>query len=135
MYSYNIFNDMIKLRTLFDDFFDQKSEYESSKEFPPVQFKEGNDTIKIYALVPGISAANIDIQLVDDSIIISGEKREDYENQRYIRKERPFGEFKKAIKLPYRVRNEDIKADLVNGILTITLTKSEDAKPKKIEIN
>jgi len=135
MYSYNIFNDMIKLRTLFDDFFDQKTEYESSREFPPVQIKEGNDIIKIHALVPGITAENIDIQLVDDTIIISGEKKEDYENQRYIRKERPFGEFKKTLRLPYRVKNDDIKADLVNGILTVILSKSEDAKPKKIEIN
>jgi len=135
MYSYNIFNDMIKLRTLFDDFFEQKPEYKSYREFPPVQIKEGNDTIKIHALVPGISAANIDIQLVDDSIVISGDKKEDYENQRYIRKERPFGEFRKTIILPYRVKNDDIKADLVNGILTVILSKSEEAKPKKIEIN
>ena len=135
MYSYNIFNDMIKLRTLFDDFFDQKTGYESSREFPPVQIKEGNDIITIQALVPGIVAENIDIQLIDDSIVISGEKKEDYENQRYIRKERLFGEFKKTIRLPYRVKNDDIKADLVNGILTVILSKSEDAKPKKIEIN
>lgn len=135
MYSYNIFNDMIKLRTIFDDFFDQKSGYETSREFPPVQIKEGGDTVKIHALIPGITAENIDIQLVDDNIVISGVKKEDYENSRYIRKERLFGEFKKAIRLPYRVNNNDIKADLVNGVLTLTLTKSEDAKPKKIEIN
>jgi len=135
MYTYNIFNDMIKLRTVFDDFFEQKPGYEASREFPPVQIKEGNDRIIIHALVPGISSENIDIQLIDENIVISGIKKEDYENQQYIRKERVFGEFKKSIKLPYRVKHDEIKADLENGVLTISLTKSEDAKPKKIEIN
>lgn len=135
MYTYNIFNDMIKLRTVFDDFFEQKPGYEASREFPPVQIAEGNDQIIIKALVPGINSENIDIQLVDDSIVISGSKKEDYENQQYIRKERIFGEFKKSIKLPYRVKHDEIKADLANGLLTINLIKSEDAKPKKIEIN
>lgn len=135
MYTYNVFNDMIKLRTLFDDFFDQKPGQESSGEFPPVQIREGNDKITIQALVPGIKGGDIDIQLVDDTLVISGEKKEDYENHRYIRKERRFGEFKKTIRLPYRVKNDEFKADLTDGVLTISLVKSEDAKPKKIEIN
>ena len=135
MYTYNVFNDMIKLRTLFDDFFDQKPDYGTSGEFPPVQIKEEDDKITICALVPGITAENIDIQLVEDSVVISGEKRNDYENHSYIRKERHFGTFRKRVRLPYRVKHEEIKANLANGILTLTLSKSEDAKPKKIEIN
>ena len=105
MYTTNIFNDMIKLRSIFDDFFDEKPGYETSREFPPVQIREEDDMIVIMALVPGIHADNIDIQLVDNSLIISGEKKEDCENHPYIRKERHFGEFKKSIKLPYRVKN------------------------------
>jgi HSP20 family protein len=135
MYTYNIFNDMIKLRTIFDDFFDQKPGYEASREFPPVQIKEADDKITINALVPGIQTENIDIQLVDDSLVISGTKKDDYDNHPYIRKERLFGEFKKTIRLPYRVKHDEIKADLADGVLTINLSKSEDAKPKKIDIN
>jgi len=126
---------MIKLRSLFDDFFEEKPGYETSRDFPPVQIKEEEDRIVIRALIPGINADNIDIQLVDNSLIISGEKKEDYENHPYIRRERLFGEFKKSIKLPFRVKNDDVKADLANGILTITLSKSEDAKPTRIKIN
>ena len=135
MYTNNIFNDMIKLRSLFDDFFDEKPGYETTREFPPVQIREEDERIIIRALVPGINSESIDIQLVDNSLIISGEKKEDYENHPYIRKERHFGEFKKSIKLPYKVKNDEVKADLVNGILTITLAKSEDAKPTRIKIN
>ncbi len=135
MYTYNIFNDMIKLRSLFDDFFEQKPDYPASTEFPPVQIKEGDDKITIRALVPGIKAESIDIQLVEDSIVLSGEKKDDYEDHRYIRKERLFGTFRKTVRLPYRVKHDEIKADLANGILTLSLTKSEEAKPRKIEIN
>lgn len=135
MYTNNIFNDMIKLRSLFDDFFDEKPAYETSREFPPVQIKEEDERIVIRALIPGINADNIDIQLVDSSLIISGDKKEDYENHPYIRRERLFGEFKKSIKLPYRVKNGEVKADLINGILTVTLSKSEDAKPTRIKIS
>lgn len=135
MYTYNIFNDMIKLRTIFDDFFDQKQGYDTSREYPPVQIRQNNDALTISALVPGVRAEDIDIQLVDDSLVISGAKKDDYENHPYIRKERLFGEFKKSIRLPFRVKHDEIKADLVNGILRISLSKSEDAKPKKIEIN
>lgn len=135
MYTNNIFNDMIRLRSLFDDFFEEKPGYETSREFPPVQIKEEDERIIIRALIPGIKADDIDVQLIDNSLIISGEKKEDYENHPYIRRERLFGEFKKSIKLPYRVNNGDVKADLVNGILTITLSKSEDAKPTRIQIS
>jgi HSP20 family protein len=135
MYTNNIFNDMIQLRTLFDDFFDEKPGYETTREFPPVQIREEDEKTVIQALVPGINAENIDIQLIDNSIIISGEKKEDYENHPYIRKERLFGEFKKSIKLPYRLKSDEVKADLANGVLTISLSKSEDAKPTKIQIS
>ena len=135
MYTNDIFNDMLRLRTLFDGFFEEKPGYETSREFPPVQIKEEDDRITIRALIPGIKAEDIDVQLIDNSLILSGEKKEDYENHPYIRKERLFGEFKKSIKLPYRVNNSDVKADLANGILTITLFKSEDAKPTKVQIS
>jgi HSP20 family protein len=135
MYTNNIFSDMMKLRSLFDDFFDEKPGYETTREFPPVQIKEEDERLVIRALIPGINSENIDIQLVDNSLIISGEKKEDYENHPYIRRERLFGEFKKSIKLPFRVKNDDVKADLANGILTITLSKSEEAKAIKIKIS
>ena len=72
--------------------------------------------------------------LFRSSLVIAGEKKADYEEEPYLRKERFFGEFKKSIKLPYRVNHQSIRADLKDGVLTITLEKSEDAKPKKIEI-
>ncbi len=134
MYTYNFFDDVMNLRDIFDDFFTKRTSYEPYREFPHIRIYEGEDRLIIKSLMPGLKPDDIDIQLVDNSLVISGEKKNDYEEKPYLRKERFFGEFKKSIKLPYRVNQENIKADLKDGILSITLEKSEDAKPKKIEI-
>ena len=135
MYTYNIFDDMVKLRSVFDDFFTERRENEGNTEFPPIRIIEEDDSITILSIVPGVSAEDIEIQLIDNSLFIRGEKKEDYENHPYIRRERFFGEFKKSIKLPFRVNSGEVKADLSEGILKIKLTKSEEAKPKKIQIS
>lgn len=134
MYNYNLFDNMLQLKGLFDDFF-RETPYEASMSMPPVKIYSSDDKITVKALVPGIEPEDIDMQVIEENLIISGEKKADYTDDIYIRKERRFGEFKKSIKLPYRVNTETVKADLINGVLTITLQKSEDAKPKKIEIN
>jgi len=135
MHTYNIFDDMVKLRSVFDDFFTEKRDHEGNTEFPPIRISEEDDSITIYAVMPGVSAEDTDIQLADNSLFIRGEKKEDYDNHPYIRRERFFGEFKKSIKLPFRVNSGEVKADLSDGILRIRLTKSEEAKPKKIQIS
>jgi len=134
MYNYNLFDNMFQLKGLFDDFFRDGS-YESTTGMPPVKIYSTDEKVIIKALVPGIEPEDIDMQIIDDNIMISGEKKSDYSAETYIRKERRFGGFKRSIKLPYRVNTGTIKADLINGVLTITLQKSEEAKPKKIEIN
>lgn len=134
MYNYNLFDNMFQLKGLFDDFF-RDTAYESTTGMPPVKIYTTDDRVIIKALVPGIEPEDIDMQIIDDNLMISGEKKSDYSSETYIRKERRFGEFKRSIKLPYRVNTGTVKADLINGVLTITLQKSEEAKPKKIEIN
>jgi len=134
MYNYNLFDNMFQLKGLFDDFFRDAS-YETSTGMPPVKIYSADDRVTIKALVPGIEPEDIDMQIIDDNLMISGEKKSDYTGDTYIRKERRFGGFKRSIKLPYRVNTGTVKADLINGVLTITLQKSDEAKPKKIEIN
>lgn len=134
MYNYNLFDNMFQLKGLFDDFFRDGS-YEAASGMPPVKIYSNDDRVIVKALVPGIEPEDIDMQIIEDNLMISGEKKVDYTGDTYIRKERRFGGFKRSIKLPYRVNTGTVKADLINGVLTITLQKSEEAKPKKIEIN
>jgi len=134
MLTYQLLNDASRLRNIFDSIFSD-SDYDSRRrEYPYIVLTENGNEIKIKALVPGIKENNIDLQLINDSLIIEGEKNETPVENAYIRRERNFGKFKRSIKLPYKVDASNINAELKNGILNLTLTKSEDAKPKKIEI-
>jgi len=132
--TYNIFDDMLKLRDVFDDFFQSGRTTGRSGNFPYINLYEEGDNIEIRAVLPGVESKDIDIQLTQDSIVIAGERKSDLKDKPYIRKERDFGEFKKSVKLPYNVDREKINASLKDGILKIVLTKSEDARPKKIAI-
>ena len=133
MYTYNTFDDVLELRNMIDDFF--KGSTVRRKNYPYTVLYEGNDQITIKAIVPGVSSENINVELVDNTLVIEGEKKSNYNENPYLRKERSFGKFKKSIKLPYRVKDENIDAQLKDGVLTVNLHKSEEAKPKKIEIH
>ncbi len=89
----------------------------------------------VRALIPGVKAEDLEIHLVNDSLVIEGDKKNDYADQPYLRRERQFGTFKKSLRLPYRVDADKITAELNNGVLLIRLNKSEEARPKKIEIH
>lgn len=134
MYTYDIFDEVLNLRDVVNSFFMENAGKLRSREFPQIEIYEGKDELEVRALVPGVKSAELDIQLVNDSLVIEGEKKGDYEDNPYIRKERQFGRFKKFVKLPYRVDMNAINANLADGILSIKLVKSEDAKPKRIEI-
>ncbi len=134
MYTYDIFDDIFNLRDTVNSFFNDYTGRWRSREFPNMEIYEGKDELEIRALLPGIKAADLNVHLVDNNLIIEGEKKNDYEDNPYIRRERQFGSFKKSFTIPYRVDANAISADLTNGILHIKLQKSEDAKPKKIEI-
>ncbi len=134
-YTYDLFDDMLRLRDVLDDFYsDTPARYNRRIDFPYVNISESDDVVTVTAIVPGIEAGDIDMELQDKGLVLQGTRKSDYEDRPYIRKERSFGDFKKIVRLPYRVEREKIKAGLRDGVLTITLPKAEDAKPKKISI-
>jgi HSP20 family protein len=130
----SMFDDVLTLRDLVNSFFDETSPRWRSREFPDIEFFGGKDDIEIRAMVPGLKADDINIHLVSESLVIEGEKKNDYADKPYLRRERKFGQFSKSVKLPYKVDANNISAEMHDGILVIKLHKSEDAKPKRIEI-
>jgi len=132
--TYNLLDNVNEMRSLIDNFFDDRF-YTRTVEYPYVNLYEKDDTIEIAALAPGQKVENINLQLIDNKLILAAEKKNDYEDKSYIRKERDFGTFRKTLELPYRVDQNKIEASLKEGILTIKLVKAEEAKPKKIEIH
>ncbi len=89
----------------------------------------------ITALIPGIKAEDLNIQVVNETVTISGElKHERDENASYILAERPSGRFSRTLTLPSPLNAGKAEADLTNGVLTLRVPKAEEAKAKSIKV-
>ncbi|MFZ7127942.1 MAG: Hsp20/alpha crystallin family protein [Desulfobacterales bacterium] len=104
--------------------------------FPPVNLTEDRNHYYVRAEMPGVSSENLDVQATGRNLSISGERKipEAGEGVRYHRREREGGTFSRAISLPGEIDADRIEASLVNGILTVTIPKSEASKPRQISI-
>lgn len=103
---------------------------------PALDIHEDKDNIVVQAELPGMKKEEIDISLHDGCLSISGErKRERKHDQGEIyREERFVGRFQRTVTLPAAVAVDKVKAQYKDGVLTITLPKTEEAKPKQIEV-
>lgn len=124
------------------DLFDWEPFRSPGKEFgiaaPHIDFSETDKNYVVVAELPGMEQKDIDVELKDDILTLSGEKKEEREekDKDHILSERRFGSFKRSLRLRSEVDQEKSSAVFKNGVLTITLPKSADAqkKTKKIAI-
>jgi HSP20 family protein len=101
----------------------------------PIDVKADSESFTIKALLPGARPEDVDIQIVNDIVTISGELRSDREEgATYLLAERPDGKFHRVISLPTPLDANLVEADLENGILTLQIPKAEEAKPRSIKI-
>jgi len=103
---------------------------------PSLDMSESKDNFVVKAEVPGIDAKDIDISLTGDVLTIRGEKKQEKEEREedYHLVERSYGSFSRSVRLPAEVESNKIKASYKNGILNITLPKSEKVKAKEVKI-
>lgn len=102
----------------------------------PVDIKTGDEEYVLYALMPGLSPEDLDIQVVNETVSLKGEfKNEREEGTSYLIQERPSGKFCRMINLPERVDAARAEARMENGVLILRLPKAEEARPKTIKIN
>jgi HSP20 family protein len=103
---------------------------------PACDIFEDKDGIKIVAEVPGLAPADVKISLENNSLTIRGEKKQvaEEKTERVHRYERSYGVFERSFVLPTTVDPEKVEAEVVNGLLTITLPKVERAKPREIQV-
>lgn len=103
---------------------------------PCLDVSETKNNIVVKAEVPGMDAKDIDISLVGNALTIKGEKKQEREekDENYHRIERSYGAFSRSVRLSQDVQSDKIKANFENGVLKITLPKSEEAKAKEIKI-
>jgi HSP20 family protein len=103
---------------------------------PAVDVYEDKDNFVVKAELPGMKKEDIEVTLHDGSLSLSGERKseEKWEDAEVYRAERFFGRFQRTVALPGAVDAGKIKAQYRDGILTVTLPKSEEAKPKQIDV-
>jgi len=104
--------------------------------FPEVNIWTNDDSALVTAELPGIDPKDINLSVKDQNLVIEGERKakELKEGEKYHRQERGYGSFQRAIQLPFAVNSDKIAAKFKNGVLTVTLPRAEEDKPKKIEI-
>jgi HSP20 family protein len=107
----------------------------SKPAYPPVELLDKGDTLIITAEIPGVNKEEVELTVLGDTFTIAGDKKLPTEEEvTYIRHERPNGQFRRLIDLPYSVDPEKVSASYKDGILTVTLPKAEEAKPRLITV-
>jgi HSP20 family protein len=97
-----------------------------------VNIREEDDAYILSALVPGLKAEDLNIQVLDDVLRIEGEYKAD--DAEFLMNELPSGSFTRSLRLPTVIDAEHVEAHIADGVLNLHLPKAESAKPKKIKI-
>jgi HSP20 family protein len=108
----------------------------SAGVFPPMNVTQDDDNFYIRAEVPGIKAKELSISALRNRVSIAGKREIPREDGKvsYHRQERAEGEFNRTVALPGEVNADKVDARYVDGILTLTLPKAEEAKPRQIAV-
>lgn len=104
---------------------------------PEVDIYETENELVVKADLPDVNPEDLDIRVENNILTIRGERKFDKKvnEDNYLRIERSYGSFSRSFSLANSVKSEAIKADYQNGVLTLSIPKREEAKPKQIKVN
>jgi HSP20 family protein len=104
---------------------------------PPVDIYETENELVLKVDLPEISDKDLDVRIENNMLTIRGERKFESEvkQDNYLRVERSYGSFSRTFGLPNTVNTEAIKAEYKNGVLTVSLPKRAESKPKQVKIN
>jgi HSP20 family protein len=116
--------------------FEPLTSWRVARPFPPVNLFDAGDSYVLTAQLPGVGPAELDLSITGETLTLKGERKrtEGVSEESYRRQERQFGRWARTVTLPDRVEAEAVDARFNNGILTVTLPKSEAAKPRQINV-
>ncbi len=121
---------------VFEDFFSRSPVSYEGYGVVNLDMKQTTDDVIVKASVPGIKPDDIDISVTGDTLTIRGEIKEEEKKKEanYHMREIRYGTFARSVTLPAQVVADKAKAEFENGILTLTLPKTEEVKPKTITV-
>jgi len=119
---------------VFDAFFGQTDQ--GRRWVPPVDLVEAEDHFVLKADLPGLSEGDVSIELEDNVLTVSGERKAEHEDKRegYVRVERAYGAFRRSLTLPEGVDPEGVAASFDKGVLEVRIPKPEERKPRRVAI-
>jgi HSP20 family protein len=103
---------------------------------PPVDIYEDEHSVIIKAELPDVDQKDIEVRIENNTLTLKGERKHssDIKKENYYRVERYFGQFQRSFSLPHSINQEKVQATCDKGILTITLPKRAEVKPKQISV-
>ncbi len=135
------FRDMLSMRRQMDQMMndmlgEEGTTTQHGEYLLPLDVSENDDHYIVKASLPGVKPDNIDVTYRNGMLTISGEtkKEQNVENEQYHMRERSYGTFRRSINLPGDINPDKIDAHFEDGVLTLELPKSEEAKPKRIPV-
>jgi HSP20 family protein len=144
MTRWNPFREMVEMQRTMDRMFDEVnravgsngSDWSSVGKWLSLDVHDNGEAFVIEADVPGMNPENIDVTVHENTLTISGEyaQPEAPEGTKRILNERRFGAFRRSITLPNAVDMDKAEANYDNGVLTLTLPRSENSKPRQISV-
>jgi len=135
-YGWGLMNIRDEIDRMFRNFYDEADGDERSWA-PSVDIAENQDNLTLTAEIPGVDKKDVKISLQNNVLTIEGEKKQEKEGSKngQLGSERFYGKFSRTFTLSADIDAEKIKADFHNGVLTVTLPKTEKVKPRQIAIN
>jgi HSP20 family protein len=134
----DLFGIQREMNRMFDGFFrgTGDEDYAISSWTPAVDIAEHDDEYLVKVELPGVNKDEVKLTLENNILTIRGEKNQEKETKKenYHRVERNYGSFQRSFTLPAAVKADKIDASYKDGILTVSLPKAEEAKPKQIEV-
>ena len=128
-----------QINRLFDDTITPNDWQETGRlsTIPAAELSESEDAVHLRLELPGIDANDLDVQVSENAVSISGERKSEKttDDQGVTRSEFYYGKFQRVIPLPARVQNTAVQADYKDGILNLTLPKREEEKTKVVKVS
>jgi HSP20 family protein len=129
----NLQNDMTRL---FGRAYGEEAEGTRTSWAPPIDIYETGEAYKVVAELPGFSPDEVDVTVNEGTLTIRGERKfySEVNEESFHRVERRFGAFQRIVSLPQQVQADNVEAGYDKGVLTVSIPKAEQAKPRRIEI-
>jgi len=142
---YDPLGEMVSLRSamdrLFEDSFVSPLTWRTiggaESVTPPIDVHETADELVVTTALPGMKAEDVEITMTGQTLTLRGEFKADEEikKDQYLYRERRFGSFSRTLQLPVRVQGDKAKASFTDGVLSLSIPKAEEVKPRQIRID